>query len=88
MQTWENLYDKYASSLYGALLQILNDEQIAGDILVKVFNTAINQNQQEFFQNTSFANLFQLAVQCIRNDHPHVKPDYKIFFTGLQRMVV
>jgi hypothetical protein len=36
-RSWEFLYDKYASVMYGTILGMVNDQETAGDILVAVF---------------------------------------------------
>ncbi len=58
------LYDKYASLIYGAILRIVQDEDIAGevtqDVFVKVWENADN------FDNTK-ESLFTWVYQIARN---------------------
>ena len=34
---WEQLYDKYAPMMYGAILRIVDDKELADEILIRLF---------------------------------------------------
>ena len=59
--TVEELYDKYAPAVYGKIIRVVKQKDIAEKILEKVFVTALTDTNLKAIHLTQFTNLLNLT---------------------------
>jgi RNA polymerase sigma-70 factor (ECF subfamily) len=70
------LYNKYSPALYGQICKHVKDENLAGEMLKKVFVAMLNQTSSLAFSKLSLFNwMFRITHQIVLADmcetHPH-----------------
>lgn len=55
--TVEQLYDKYAAAVYGKIIRVIKQKDVAEKILEKVFITALEDKTGKAIHLTAFTNL-------------------------------
>ena len=79
---WSHLYDKYAPIMYGVILKVTDNDNIANEILIRAFILLKQQNKFSAFTNNLCVSLikhtYDTAVHILKHRQIAVKDNYTL----------